>query len=267
MEKQATIAQSMSLQSQQGTEAELKMAVLATSSNIPLAFHDRLSPAIRTYFHDSKTAVAYHSASTKATCMINGAVAPSFINSLTEQMKIQSIDGSNDNELEKMNPVTIRIYDLNHNKVTTDMCTCPSSTAEALFNTFDTRLSSLLDASNPWLNCTSCGVDNTSVNIGTRNSIKTRVLKKMVPFSLMAYRAIIKHVSTRWLSLELAIDRSLRQYTSLKSYFLCNDHSQARFQRLKTYLKVHYLRHICYFIKLFCLPSHMLTCFYKGKSL
>ena len=39
MEKQATIAQSMSLQSQQGmktTEAELKMAVLATSSNIIL---------------------------------------------------------------------------------------------------------------------------------------------------------------------------------------------------------------------------------------
>ena len=111
MEKQATIAQSMSLQSQQGmktTEAELKMAVLATSSNIPLAFHDRLSPAIRTYFHDSKTTVAYHSASTKATCMINGAVAPCFINSLNEQMKIQpfsiSIDGSNDNELEKMNP-------------------------------------------------------------------------------------------------------------------------------------------------------------------
>ena len=107
--------------------------------------------------------------------MINGTVAPSFINSLTEQMKIQpfsiSVDGSNDNELEKMNPVTIWIYDLNHNKVTTkflEMCACPSSTAEALFNTFDTSLSSLLDASNPLLNCTSCGVDNTSVNIGTR---------------------------------------------------------------------------------------------------
>ena len=55
--------------------------------------------------------------------MINEAVALSFMNSLTEQMKIQpffiSIDGSNDNELEKMNPVTVWIYDLNHNKVTT----------------------------------------------------------------------------------------------------------------------------------------------------
>ena len=53
-----------------------------------------------------------------------------------------------------MNPVTIQIYDLNHNKVTTkflEMCACPSSTAE---------------------DCTSCGVDNTSANIGIRNSIK-----------------------------------------------------------------------------------------------
>ena len=49
-----------------------------------------------------------------------------------------------------MNPVIVWIYDLNHNKMMTkflDMCTCPSSTAEALFNTFDTRLSSLLDVS------------------------------------------------------------------------------------------------------------------------
>ena len=99
MEKQATIAQSTSLQSQQGmktTEAELKMAVLATSSNIPLPFHDQLSLAIRTYFHDSKTAGAYHSASTKSTCM-NEAVAPSFIK---KQMKRQPFSiSSDDNEL------------------------------------------------------------------------------------------------------------------------------------------------------------------------
>ena len=60
-------------------EAELKMAVLATSSNIPLfnTFDTRLSSLLDA----------------------------------------------------KMNPVTVRIYDLNHNKVTTkflEMCACPS---------------------------------------------------------------------------------------------------------------------------------------------
>ena len=34
------------------------------------------------------------------------------------------------------------------------------------------------------------------------------------------YRKVLKHISTRWLSLELAIDRTLRVYSGLKSYFL-----------------------------------------------
>ena len=34
------------------------------------------------------------------------------------------------------------------------------------------------------------------------------------------YRRVLKHVSTRWLSLEIAVERTLRQYQGLKSYFL-----------------------------------------------
>ena len=60
------------------TEAELKMAVLCAHSNIPMAFHDKLSPAIRSQFTDSKVADKYCSTSTKAMCMLNGAVALHF---------------------------------------------------------------------------------------------------------------------------------------------------------------------------------------------
>jgi len=35
------------------TEVELKMAVLTASSNVPVAFHDCLSPTIRKVFPDS----------------------------------------------------------------------------------------------------------------------------------------------------------------------------------------------------------------------
>jgi len=45
------------------TEVELQLSV---SCNIPLAFHDRLSPTIRKIFPDSKITKKYHSASTKA---------------------------------------------------------------------------------------------------------------------------------------------------------------------------------------------------------
>ena len=40
----------------------------------------------------------------------------------------------------------------------------------------DNKLVELLQFSNPWIMCTSVGVDNTSVNIGVRDSLKTRVL-------------------------------------------------------------------------------------------
>ena len=116
--------------------------------------------------------------------------------------------------------------------------------------------------------CTSVGVDNTSVNIGVRNSLKTRILQRnpavffngcpchiihnaaqrageafsvacgfdieelvvdlyywfdkstkrnnelrsYCMFCDQEYRTIIKHVSTRWLSLEIAVDRTLRQF-------------------------------------------------------
>ena len=151
-------------------------------------------------------------------------------------------------------------------------------------------LSKQLESTNPWTICTSVGIDNTSVNIGTRNSLKTRIvqrnsaiyfsgcpchvlhnaaqkcgtafarccgfdaeefavdlyywfdkstkrkneLKSYNEFCNQEYRSMIKHVSTCWLTLELAIERSLKQYPGLKSYFLPEDESQARFSRLQT---------------------------------
>ena len=229
-------------------------------------------------------------------CMLNLSVAPSLKKDLIDNMKAHpfsvSVDGSNDTGLEKMNPVTIRIYDTNSGRIITqflDMCTSASSTAEAIYKVMDGKRSELLESTNPWSMCTSDGVDNTSVNIGIRNSLKTRILKRSnaihfngcpchiihtaaqkagsafalccgfdaeefvidlyywfdkstkrknelqsyCKFCDQEYRAIIKHVSTRWLSLELAIERSLKQYTSLRSYFLTESDPQARFCRLQ----------------------------------
>ena len=279
------------------TEAEVRMAVLTASCNIPFAFHDHLSPAIRTLFPDSKIASKYHSASTKVMCMLNLAIAPELKKDLIDNMKVHpfsvSVDGSNDTALEKMNPMAIRIYDVNRGRIVTqflDMCTSRSATAEAIYTVMDDTLSNLLECTNPWAMCTSVGVDNTSVNIGTRNSLKTRIvqrnsaihfngcpchivhntaqkggmafarccgfdaeefavdlyywfdkstkrkneLRSYNEFCNQEYRSMIKHVSTRWLTLEVAIERSLKQYQGLKSYFLSENESQARFRRLQT---------------------------------
>ena len=55
-------------------------------------------------------------------------------------------------------------------------------------------------------------------------------------FCNQEYRTIVKHVSTRWLSLEIAVQRSLKQLPSLTSYFKSECESQARFKRLQRVL-------------------------------
>ena len=272
------------------TTAELQMAVLTAASNVPLAVHDRLSPTIRKVFPDSKIASKYHSASTKATCMLNEAVAPTLLHSLLELMKVHpfslSVDGSNDSGLEKMNPVTIRLFDPAQNSIVTrflDMCTSTSGTAEGIFTVIDNKMKELLQSSTPWALCTSVSVDNTAVNIGVRDSLKTRVtkcnpaiffngcpchilhnaaqkaaesfagccgfdveelvidlyywfekstkrknkLRSYCTFCDQEYREIVKHVSTRWLSLEIAVQCTLKQLPSLTSYFKSECESQA----------------------------------------
>ena len=97
--------------------------------NIPLSVMDHLSPLFKNIFPDSPIAKGYASARTKTTCIINGSLSPYFRDSLVTAMKSSpfalAIDGSNDNGMEKMNPLTVRIFDLQNKRVVTnllDMC-------------------------------------------------------------------------------------------------------------------------------------------------
>ena len=92
-----------------------------------------------------------------------------------------AVDGSNDSGIEKLNPLTVRIYDANRRQVVTcllDMCTTSGrdcGTAQSIF----TKIDSVLDKHEvKWNHCVAFGVDNTSVNLGIRNSIMTRVQAK-----------------------------------------------------------------------------------------
>ena len=91
------------------------------------------------------------------------------------------VDGSNDNGLEKMFPITVRIFDVNFGRVLTkcfDMNLLvgrSSSTAEAMFNSIDEQFEKH-DIS--WLMVSGLRVDNTNANIGSHNSLKTRAHQK-----------------------------------------------------------------------------------------
>ena len=47
-------------------------------------------------------------------------------------------------------------------------------------------------------------------------------LTEFYSFCDVDYRKIVKHVNTRWLSLEQAVTQVLQQFPGLKSYFLSN---------------------------------------------
>ena len=203
-----------------------------------------------------------------------------------------SVDGSNDTGLQKMNPLTVRIFDEDRKRVETrflDMCTTSgkaAGTAQAIFD----KMNAVLNLHNiPWVNCIVVGVDNTSVNIGRHNSIMTRVhgvnpsvyfmgcpchiahnvasaaadaFRNEVDFDVeelvvdifywfdkstkrkgsleeycfcdVQYRKVIRYISTRWLSLEKAVEHAIKVYAGLRSYFLSECSSEQRFIRLQT---------------------------------
>ena len=86
------------------------------------------------------------------------------------------IHGSNNTGLQKMNPLTVRIF-TNDGILTQllDMCMTRGASAADIFSKMDETLQ---QNAIPWENCVSVGLDNTSVNLGRRNSIMTRVHEK-----------------------------------------------------------------------------------------
>ncbi|MGH0146032.1 UNVERIFIED_CONTAM: hypothetical protein FKN15_041695 [Acipenser sinensis] len=161
--------------------AEIKVAVTMVNHNVPLAVADHFSPLIKECFKDSDVAQRYGAARTKTTCIINRAIAPYLHDELVKKMRNRpytlSTDGSNDTGREKMNPLTVKLFDVDRvEHMFLDMCITTgtnAATAETIFEKMD----SVLKKDNiPWQNRHSLLVDNANVNMGVCNSIKSRIL-------------------------------------------------------------------------------------------
>ena len=116
----------------QASIAEVKVVGFLAEHNLPFVIADHLGPLFKSIFPDSKIAKAYSCGKTKASCILNRAIAPDLQSILIEQIKTScysiAIDESNDQGLQKMNPVTVRLFDINQHKVVTKFYdTCPST--------------------------------------------------------------------------------------------------------------------------------------------
>ena len=118
-------------------------------NNIPLALADELTPLFQDIFSDSEIAKNFSSRRTKTACIINGAIAPYYQHVLVQAMKAGpfsvAIDGSSDSGVEKMNPLTVRIFNEKSGIVHTqvlDICLSSRSTVEGIFSKMQDALPS-----------------------------------------------------------------------------------------------------------------------------
>ena len=201
------------------------------------------------------------------------------------------VDGSNDTCLEKMLPITARIFDVNLGRVMTKFFHMnlvsgrDSGTGEVMFDSIDAQFTK---HGVSWENVSGLGVDNTNANIGNSNSLKARVLRKNAKVVIIgcpchilhnaagkiseAFAAVskfdlenhyvdvfhwfekstkrksivkeyydfcdvdcqevIKYMSTRWLCTERCVNRELKKYPGLRSYFQSENERNQRFVRL-----------------------------------
>ena len=164
--------------------AETKMVMLIVQHNTFFNLSDHLSPFIRKEFKGSSVAESFQCGRTKTAAIVN-CMGDYFFNKLKADMQelpySLMLDGSNDAGIEKMFPVTVRVFDVNFKRVMTKFFDInviegwDASTAESMFQSVDDLLAT---NSIEWDCCMAIGLDNTNVNIGDHNSIKSRAQEK-----------------------------------------------------------------------------------------
>ena len=150
-------------------QAETKCVMLAIQHNSFFNISDHLSPLIRSEFRGSQAAENFSCGRTKTAAIVN-CLGDHFFEKLKSDMQEMPyslmLDGSNDTGLSKTFPITVRVFDVNFNRVMTkffDMNLIDgtdASTAETMFQSVDNQLNNH-DIS--WDYCLAIGLDNTNV--------------------------------------------------------------------------------------------------------
>ena len=137
-------------------------------------------------FPDSNITKNYASRQTKATSVINEALAPHCHEYLIQHCKTHPFSlgtgSSNDTGLERMNPVCLQIFDVNCSKKVTshflNMCLTSGKNASTAACIFDKINEKFTEYGLPWENCVNLSEDNTNAMIGRKNSIASKFKQK-----------------------------------------------------------------------------------------
>ena len=102
---------------------------------------------------------------------------------------------------------------------------------------------------------THCDVDDFLINLYYYFNKSTKRKNDLAEFSSfcdVVYRKLIHHITVRWLSLQVAVDRALQQYEALYSYFCQRMKVHSDFKGFKPYSLTQLLKCISSFIAVCC---------------
>ena len=144
-------------------------------------------------------------------------------------------DGCSDSGIKKMNPVCVNIFDAKNSSelqtkfydmfVTTGV---DCSKSETLFNAINDKF---VKDDIPWQNVISVGLDNTSCNIGIRNSVKSRILQKnpdciriavvIAIYPILQLLKVVLHITKKLVSIFKKSSRRKGILTNYTEYVGC----------------------------------------------
>ena len=164
---QSACVNTQSLLGEQIIAAELKVTNFLVEHNVPLAASDHAGALLKSMFPHSKIAARYSAARTMTTALLSGALGPSQVDPVLQAMRNApfslAIDGSSDQELKKMYPLTVRIWDVNEGRVSgrfVKMRTTADGTGQGQYELIE---SFFKEESLRWDHCVGLSVDNAAV--------------------------------------------------------------------------------------------------------
>ena len=172
------------------SDAQIRAEVLHTNfivqHNLSFLTADHLAPLYAKMFPDSSTAKSFKCSRTKTTSILNEAIYPTLHSNLIKYMAENPYamvnDGSSDTGLLNMNPVCVYIFDIERSKQVEfkfySMCLTSGEDCSKSQTLFDSINNTMTKDNLDWDNVVAIGLDNTNVNIGNKNSLKTRILEE-----------------------------------------------------------------------------------------
>jgi hypothetical protein len=141
------------------------MVMLLIQHNTFFNISDHLCPLIRNEFKGSQVAQSFSCSRTKTAAIVN-CLGDHFFEELKSDMQEMPyslmLDGSNDNGIQKMFPITVRIFDVNFSRIMTKFLDMnllegrDASTADVMFESVNNFLS---ENDIQWDHCMAIGLE------------------------------------------------------------------------------------------------------------